>query len=123
MIHLKINKNIKLLIIAVSVIGFVSLGIGTLPAFSHGGKTHGGEMFSAFQAVQKATQLYDRLIASGKLSEAWETELKTIHIAVRKPKDRREYVVQFQRAEGDPDSVYFFFDQEGEYAGSNFTGK
>ena len=49
MIHLKINKNIKLLIIAVSVIGFVSLGIGTLPAFSHGGKTHGGEMFSAFQ--------------------------------------------------------------------------
>ena len=123
MIHLKINKNIKLLIIAVSVIGFVSLEIGTLPAFSHGGKTHGGEMFSAFQAVQKATQLYDRLIASGKLPEAWETELKSIHIDIRKSTDKREYVVQFQRAEGDPDSVYFFFDQEGEYAGSNFTGK
>jgi hypothetical protein len=123
MIHLKIIKKLKLLIIAVSVIGFISIGIGTLSAYGHGGKTHGGEMFSAFQAVQKATQLYDRLIASGKLPEVWETELTLIYITIRKPTDKREYVIQFQRAGGDPDSVYFFFDQEGEYAGSNFTGK
>ena len=123
MIYSKTSKKFRLMIITATVIAFVSIGIGTLPAFSHGGKTHGGEMFSAFQAVQKATQLYDRLIASGKLPEAWETELKSIHISVRKSTDKREYVVQFQRAEGDPDSVYFFFDQEGEYAGSNFTGK
>lgn len=123
MIHLKISKKLKLLIMAVSVIGFISIGIGTLPAYSHGGKTHDGKMFSALQAAQKATQLYDRLIASGKLPEVWETELKAIHITIRKSTDKREYVVQFQRGQGDPDSVYFFFDQEGKYSGSNFSGK
>ena len=123
MIHLNISKKLKSFIITVSVIGFISIGIGVLPAYSHGGKTHEGEMFSAFQAVQKATQLYDRLITSGKLPEAWETELTSIHINIRQSKDKREYVVQFKKANGEPDSVYFFFDQKGEYAGSNFTGK
>jgi hypothetical protein len=32
-------------------------------------------------------------------------------------------VVRFSRIEGDPGSVYFFFDQQGEYSGSNFTGQ
>ena len=123
MMHSKVTNKFGMVVITVAVIGFVSMGIGTLPAYSHGGKTHGGEIFSAFQAVQKATELYDRLITSGKLPETWETELKSIHINIRNAKVKREYVVQFQRAEGDPGSVFFFFDQEGRYSGSNFTGK
>ena len=123
MIHFKTSYKLRLVIITVVVMGFVYIGIGTLPAYSHGGKTHGGEIFTAFQAVQKATQLYDRLISSGKLPEVWETELKSINIAISKSKDRSEYVIQFQRAKGDPDSVYFFFNQQGQYSGSNFTGK
>ena len=91
--------------------------------FAHGGKTHGDEAFSSFQALEKATGLYDRLIASGKLSEEWETELKTVRIEVRNKGAGREYVVEFTKAEGNPQSVYFFFDYEGNYTGSNFTGK
>jgi hypothetical protein len=123
MIHFKTSNKLRLVIITVAVIGFIYIGIGSLPAYSHGGKTHGGEIFTAFQAVQKATQMYDQLISSGKLPEVWETELKSINIAIRKSTDKREYVIQFQRAEGDPDSVYFFFNQQGKYSGSNFTGK
>jgi len=51
--------------------------------YGHGGKTHTETPFSAFEAVQKATELYDRLIASGKLSEECETTLSTIHVSVR----------------------------------------
>jgi hypothetical protein len=93
------------------------------PAHSHGGKTHGEESFTALQAVQKAIQLYDRLIVSGKLPEVWETKLKNIAVSIRNTDSKREYVVQFEITQKDPGSVYLFFDQDGAYSGSNFTGK
>ena len=101
----------------------VLLFLGNAAAHGHGGKTHADEPFSAFQAVQKATQLYDRLIVSKKLPEGWETDLSDIQVMVRGAEDNREYVVKFKRSTGDPDSVYFYFDRQGEYAGSNFTGE
>ena len=97
--------------------------IGTLPVWSHGGKSHGGTGFSPLQAVQKATELYDRLIKMEKLEEAWETGLTAINVSTRQAGDKPEYVVRFSRVEGNPESVYFFFDQQGEYSGSNFTGQ
>ena len=109
------------------ILGFlVTIGFNgffTTSAHGHGGKTHGDEAFTAFQTLEKATALYDRLIDSGKLEESWETGLKRVTIHVRNSKDKREYVAQFEKSEGDPRSVYFFFDQEGGYSGSNFTGK
>jgi len=93
-----------------------------LPVWAHGGKSHGGSGFSSLQAVQKATELYDRLIKMEKLEEEWETGLKTIDISTRQTDGKREYVVRFSLIEGNPDSVYFYFDQKGEYSGSNFTG-
>ena len=96
---------------------------GSLPVLAHGGKSHGGTGFSSLQAVQKATELYDRLIKMEKLEEAWETGLTAISVSTRQAGDKPEYVVRFSRVEGDPESVYFFFDQQGEYSGSNFTGK
>jgi len=120
--QLKAGNKIKVMIITFAmVVGFSS--IIAMPAHSHGGKTHDGEAFTAFQALQKATQLYDRLIASGKLPEEWETGLKTIKIGTRNSAEKREYVVEFERAKGTPISVYFFSNQDGEYSGSNFTGK
>ena len=93
------------------------------PALAHGGKTHADESFTALQAVQKATELYDRLILSGKLAEPWETKLKNIHISTRHNGEQKEYVVRFETDQLEPSSVYFFFDREGAYAGSNFAGK
>ena len=92
-------------------------------AMGHGGKTHADEPFSSFQAAQKAVGLYDRLIVSGKLPVKWETNLTSINISVRGTGDQREYVVRFKRTGGDPESVYFYFDRNGEYVGSNFTGQ
>ena len=83
----------------------VLLFLGTAAAYGHGGKTHADEPFSAFQAVQKATQLYDRLIVSGKLPEDWETSLSSIHVTVRGAVNSPENVVQFKRSGGDPDRV------------------
>ena len=120
--HLKTMNKIKVAtIVFVMVVGF-TFTVDQL-AHSHGGKTHKGESFTAFQAVQKATQLYERLIASGKLPEVWETGLKTIKISIRNTQNMREYNVQFETDKELTNSVYFFFNQDGEYSGSNFTGK
>ena len=96
---------------------------GALPAYSHGGKTHDEKMITALQAAQKAMVLYDRLIASGKLPQEWETGLKEIKIGTRKSADKNEYVIQFERTGAAPNRVYFFLNPKGEYSGSNFTGK
>ena len=112
----------RLLVVTVWIAaGLIISGPGI--ALSHGGNTHGDELFSAFQAVQKAATLYDRLIVSSKLSEEWETNLTSIHVDTRGAENNREYVVQFKRTGGDTESVYFYFDRQGEYTGSNFTGK
>ena len=108
-------------LVFVMVVGF-TLSVAT-PSFGHGGKTHSEETFTTFQAVQKATQLYDRLIASGKLSEGWETGLKIIKISTRTSGNKNEYVVQFETIQENPNSVYFFFNQDGTYSGSNFSGE
>ena len=122
MIQYRLRRHMRSMItVAMIVTGVVFTGAGI--AHSHGGKTHGEEPFSALEAVQKATQLYDRLIVSGKLPEAWETGLSSIHVSVSGADNSRETVVQFKRSAGDPDSVYFYFDRQGEYSGSNFTGK
>ena len=120
--HVKISHMMGLpVLILFMVVGFSYITV--LPVHGHGGKTHGDETFTALQAVQKATELYDRLVVSGKLPEVWETGLKAITIYTRNAGNSREYVVQFRATKEDPSSVYFFFNQEGEYIGSNFTGK
>ena len=122
MIKYNMKLNLRLMVTAVLIAaGLIISGPGG--AYGHGGKTHAGDPFSALEAVQKATQLYERLIISGKLPEAWETGLSSIHVSVRGAENSRETMVQFKRSGGDPDSVYFYFDRQGEYAGSNFSGE
>lgn len=89
-------------------------------AFSHGGK-HSAEEFTHLQALKKAIELYDRLIDSEKLDQTWEHNLARVDISNRQ-KDNK--AVAFQRSEGEPTTVYIFFDAvKGKYSGSNFTGK
>ena len=89
--------------------------------FGHGGK-HVGQ-FTRLQALQKATLMYDQLIDKGKLDPDWETGLENVTISIRKKNGKDEIVVSFERSEGDPKSVYIFFNADGKYAGSNFTGE
>ncbi len=112
----------KSVTMAVVIFSLMVLSVAS-PVFSHGGKSHGGSEFTSLQAVQKALKLYDKLIVADKLPEEWETGLETINVGTRQMDGKNEFIVQFKKAEGDGGSVYFFFDQKGEYSGSNFTGK
>ena len=118
----RIDLNPALMVLIAGIITGV-FHLAPDPVLGHGGKTHADESFTALQAVQKATQLYDRLILSGKLPEAWETKLKNVQISTRHTGKQKEYVVRFETDQPDPSSVYFFFSREGAYAGSNFSGE
>jgi hypothetical protein len=88
-------------------------------ALAHGPGGHGDASFTALQALDKGVTLYDKLLASGKLEESWETGLNRVDIEMR----GKEYVVSFSRSKGDPERLFIFFDGTGEYTGSNFTGE
>jgi len=90
-------------------------------AFGHGGKH--SDKFTHLQALQKATKLFDQLVTKGKLDQSWETGIENVAISKRKNKGKDEVVVSFQREQGDPKTVYIFFDSNGKYVGSNFTGQ
>ncbi len=99
-----------------------TLFVSASPGLGHGGKEH-ASAFTPLQALQEATKLYDKLVASGKLSENWETDLTKVEISNRQKGEQEEHMVSFQLRSGEPDKVYIFFSADGKYAGSNFTGK
>ena len=107
--------------IAAVVALFTILSV-TGPVFAHGGKGHANS-FTALQALQKSTDLFNQLVGSGKLDESWETDLSNVGITNRQKGGNTEYVVSFQRSTGDPKTVYIFFTADGKYSGSNFTGE
>lgn len=120
MMFFKKEKNLNYGIATV-FLSIIFLVLASL-AFSHGGKHDPGE-FTHLQALKKATELYDQLIEKGKLDQGWENKLSQVDIIKRGTEDKNEIVVSFQRASGDPKTVYIFFSAGGKYAGSNFTGE
>lgn len=106
----------------VLVVLFILTGpMADIAAQAHGGKTH-SEAFTALQALQKATELFDKLVVSGKLDESWETGLAKVDVLSRLSQDAMEYRVGFHRHSGTPEAVYIFLSSEGKYTGSNFDG-
>lgn len=91
--------------------------------FAHGGKEHEMGEFTHLAALKKATELYDKLIGNRKLAPEWETDLEKVEVSHRQKGNDTEVVVAFHRTEGDPKTVFIFFNAAGEYAGSNFTGE
>ena len=121
MIH-NVKKRVFLLYVILGLLFlFFPLKIETVNA--HGGKGHDPGAFTPLIAVQKATELFNQLILLNKLDETWETQLIRIEVVSQKTREKQEFVVSFRRNSGNPDVVYFFFDLNGMYTGSNFTGK
>lgn len=112
--RLKITAGIFSLLLTLLILASV--------AFSHGGKHAPGE-FTHLQALKKATELYDQLIGKGKLDQTWENKLTQVEVFKRGTNQNSEIAVSFHRANGDPKTVFIFFDASGKYAGSNFTGE
>jgi hypothetical protein len=107
----------------VAMLATLVVGLSALSASAHGPKGHGEQTFTALEAAKKGITLYDKLVAGGKLEESWETGLTEIKVFSRSREDTQEFVVQFERIQGEPRSVYIFFDEKGAYSGSNFTGE
>jgi hypothetical protein len=109
---------------AVITLAFLVTVMAGATVFAHGGKGHGsGGDFTNLEALKKAIELYDKLIASEKLEVGWETTVEKAQIAERRKGAEVEKVVSFSRSAGEPKTVYIFFKSSGEYAGSNFTGQ
>lgn len=119
---MSLNRKIYAVIAAVALFGVSMSGAFV---WAHGGKSHGsGGEFTNLEALKKATEIYDKLVASEKFGVEWETGLGNIKITEREKAGGIEKVVAFSRsAEKQPQSVYIFFKSNGEYAGSNFTGQ
>ena len=107
----------------VAILVMLVVGLLAFSASAHGPKGHGGQSFTALEAAKKGITLYDKLVAGGKLDETWETGLTSIKVFPRSKANATEFVVQFDRGQGEPSSVYIFFDEKGTYSGSNFTGE
>jgi hypothetical protein len=120
-IFLKTDYPSKRFIILIVFLLIIFMMVSMTPA--HGPKGHDDSKFTAFQAAKKGIALYDKLLASEKLSEPWETDLKNIEVFQRQTGKKREMVVKFSRSKGKPQSVYIFFTEKGEYSGSDFTGQ
>lgn len=112
------QQGIRTIVIMITLFTIINSAVA---AFGHGGKH--SEAFSHLQALQKATQLYDQLINNRKLDQSWETDLEQVTVSNRQKGDKNEIVVVFHRREGDPRAVYIFFNADGKYVGSNFTGE
>lgn len=91
--------------------------------FGHGGQSHAEQAFTNFKAMEKAMEIFDQLLAAGKLDESWETGLQEVSVSVRQESDGQKSVVRFTRPAGDPKTLFLFFNAEGEYAGANYTGQ
>jgi hypothetical protein len=117
----EIRKLARTVVIAVVFSMVVLAGVAV---YGHGGKSHGsGGDFTNLEALKKATELYDKLVAAAKLDADWEISVESVQISERRKGAETEKVVAFSRAAGDPKTVYVFFKSNGEYAGSNFTGQ
>ena len=117
----RVIKKQEIRTVIIFMIFIFTIIIPAVAAFGHGGKH--SEAFTHLQALQKATQLYDKLINNGKLDPSWETGLEQVTVSNRQKGDKKEIVVVFHRREGDPKTVYIYFNADGKYAGSNFTGE
>ena len=117
-----LNHREKTKIFGSIIFLLVAILVSASLAFSHGGKHKPGE-FTHLQALKKATELYDQLIGKGKLDQSWENALSQVDVFKRGKDDKNEIVVSFQRADGEPKTVYIFFNSSGKYSGSNFTGE
>ena len=102
MYHFNHTRNAYKKTLTTGLIIAITTFFGEGVSFGHGGKTHADQPFSAFEAIQKASELYDQLIVSGKLGEGWETALSTIDVSVRGEGESRETGVRFKRSSGDP---------------------
>lgn len=122
MIPIKPSKGSCLAQIVAILVTFL-IGLIAVSASAHGPKGHGGQSFTALEAAKKGITLYDKLVAGGKLDETWETGLTSIKVFPRSKANATEFVVQFDRGQGEPTSVFIFFDEKGTYSGSNFTGE
>ena len=117
------DTHISFIRLASLILLFLVVLMSVSMVLAHGPEGHGDTEFTALEAAKKGIELYDKLVASGKIEKSWEMDLKDIEVSSRLNEGRKELVVKFNRSKGEPQALYIFFTEKGEYNGSNFTGK
>ena len=121
--HAYSDTHISFIRLASSILLFLVVLMGVSLVSAHGPKGHGDTEFTALKAAKKGIELYDKLVASGKIEKSWEIDLENIKVFPHQNGNKQELIVKFSRSKGEPQSLYIFFTEKGEYNGSNFTGK
>ena len=121
--HAYSDTHISFIRLASSILLFLVVLMGVSLVSAHGPKGHGDTEFTALEAAKKGIELYDNLVASGKIEKSWEMDLENIKVFPHQIGNKQELIVKFSRSKGEPQSLYIFFTEKGEYNGSNFTGK
>lgn len=115
----KAHFGVGLLGIALSALVILGPSVGS----AHGPGGHDQQAFTPLSAARKGMEVFDKLIAGGKLDESWETRFAAVQVSRRAAAGNGEFIVKLSRDQGDPAAVYIFFDIQGEYRGSNFSGE
>ena len=121
--HAYSDTHISFIRLASSILLFLVVLMGVSLVSAHGPKGHGDTEFTALEAAKKGIELYDNLVASGKIEKSWEMDLENIKVFPHQIGNKQELIVKFSRSNSEPQSLYIFFTEKGEYNGSNFTGK
>jgi hypothetical protein len=121
--HDNSDTPISFIRLASSILLFLVVLMSVSLVSAHGPKGHGDTEFTALEAAKKGIELYDKLVASGKIEKSWEMDLENIKVFPHQNGNKQELIVKFSRSKGEPQSLYIFFTEKGEYNGSNFTGK
>lgn len=90
----------------------------------HGhGHSHGS--ISSQEAVQKATEKVQQFVKVGKIDSGWAT-IKATNVEKKTFNGRSEWVVSFQNEkikDASKRTLYVFFNMNGNYLATNYTGK
>ena len=87
---------------------------------AHGGKTHTGNEFSPLDVLKKGTSMFEALLKQKKIDMAWGIHLETVVISSEKTNKGEDFRVEFTRNTGEPKTLFLFFNESGDYTGSNF---
>ncbi len=105
-----------------------TLSLVTTPAFSGAdgpGHSHSHGPVSAEVAQEKATKHIAGLVANGKLEPSWNN-LKPTKTEQKAFEKGPEWVLEFMNSavtDKAKQTLYVFYTLDGNYLGSNFTGK
>ena len=97
----------------------------TAPAFAGASHGHSHGAITKEQATQKAEQRLNKLVKDDKIVKSWNNK-KATRVEQKTYSGQQEWVVTFNNptlSDKSKQKLYMFFQLDGHYLATNFTGK